>query len=350
MRKEILFAIISGIVFGLIIAFGIWRTNIALKDKKTLSPATSSSTPSPQQNSNIELAIAKPLDFDIIFENPVSLSGLTKSNALVVISTKERDFIVSPQSSGTFEKEFDLDPAINLLVITSVDDSGATFSKNLTLVYSSEFAKLVDLAGQPEATSAADKSATDSIRKKVEEKLQIASNKPKAYLGTVTDIAEGVIQLKNNNSEIQQVSIKADNVSFIKIDKSTTEVKYKDLAIGDYIVAMGFANGNGVLEGRRILIVTPEDPLQIKVILGTITDLSKSNITIKNKKDSEQATFTLSKSIKIEKEVDGVQKTARLADLTEGDEIVAVIKVDDSGAEVRTIHMVSSPPSPTSGE
>jgi hypothetical protein len=347
MRKEILFAIISGIVFGLIIAFGIWRTNIALKNKKTPPPTSSSITPTPQQNSNIELVIVKPQENDIIYENPLILSGLTKSNALVVISTEERDLIISPDASGAFEKELDLDPAINSLVITSVDDSGATFSKNLTLIFSSEFAKLVDLEGQKEATSEAkENSATDSVRKRVEEKLQKATNKPKAFLGTVTDIAEGVIQLKNKNAEIQQVSIKED-VSFIKIDKSTTEVKYKDLAIGDYIVAMGFANGNGVLEGKRILIVNPVKALQVNVILGTITDLSKSSVTITNKKGSEEGNFTFSKNIKVENEVGGIIKTDRLSDLGVGQQIVAVLKVDDSATEVRTIRIISSSPSPT---
>jgi hypothetical protein len=60
--------------------------------------------------------------------------------------------------------------------------------------------------------------------------------------------------------------------------KKNAEVKSIDIAIGDYIVAMGFVNGNKVLLAKRILIASPLIENNIKVEKIEIVKLSKSYI------------------------------------------------------------------------
>ncbi|SRR3989344_340509 len=127
--------------------------------------------------------------------------------------------------------------------------------------------------------------ATDSsnaIRQKVEQKLNEVKKNPKAYVGAVTDKTEDTIQIKNDFGEILLVSIDTSSVAFVKTINKIQNSKYDDLAIGDFIIAMGFKNGNGVLEGKRILIIPPNDPVARKVVMGRVVGNEKKIITMES--------------------------------------------------------------------
>jgi hypothetical protein len=139
MRKEILFAILAGLTFGLIIAFGVWRANIALRPDgvKTTAPEDTSET----AQADFGITIAKPQDYQVITTSPAVLTGITKPNVWVVISAKEEDYVAKADGSGEFEIEVDVVGGVNEIIITAFDNDGAETQEKLTLVYSSEFAK-----------------------------------------------------------------------------------------------------------------------------------------------------------------------------------------------------------------
>lgn len=147
MRKEVLFAIIAGLVFGLVIAFGIWRANSALKTKNE-NIATSSSTnlsesPTPTSTpvNGIELSIAKPSNLDVVTTTPSTVSGITGSNSWVTISTDTNDYVFQASQSGSFQEDVDLNSGINHIVVTAFDNSGKAATQKFILVYSSELNK-----------------------------------------------------------------------------------------------------------------------------------------------------------------------------------------------------------------
>src|SRR3990167_9956436 len=82
-----------------------------------------------------------------------------------------------------------------------------------------------DASSQESATSAA-----DEIREKVKDKIESVLNEPKAYIGTVTDKTEGSLQIKNSDGLIQLVSVNSQKVSFAKVGKTTSPIKFGDLA------------------------------------------------------------------------------------------------------------------------
>ena len=142
MRKEIFFAILAGSLFGLIIAFGIWKANSSMKSNGSTSetlPSEESSSPTPQPQ--IGLTLAKPEDADVVTESPITVSGATKPNAWVTISAENKDYLIKADINGGFQQLVDLIGGANEIVITSFDESGNSNTQNLIVVLSSEFAK-----------------------------------------------------------------------------------------------------------------------------------------------------------------------------------------------------------------
>lgn len=141
MRKEIFFAIFAGGILGLLIAFGVWRTNQALKpDMQNPSEEQTSENPVSSPNLEFGLTIASPENEDVITQNPLIITGATKSNSYVTVSSEEQDYTLQSAQDGSFEAEIELVGGINEVIVTVFDEEGNTIEEKLTLVYSTEFA------------------------------------------------------------------------------------------------------------------------------------------------------------------------------------------------------------------
>lgn len=146
MRKELLFAILTGIFFGLIIAFGVWRANNAFKpivseNKVELAQSQQQKPDNTPQLQNSKLIISSAENDDVITANPFLLTGMSKPNSSVVISAEGGDSLLSADAQGNFQKEIDLVGGVNHLAISSFDESDFYSETSLTLVFSTEFNK-----------------------------------------------------------------------------------------------------------------------------------------------------------------------------------------------------------------
>ncbi|HCR35621.1 hypothetical protein A2130_00855 [Candidatus Woesebacteria bacterium GWC2_33_12] len=230
MRKETILAILAGISIGLIFAFGSWRL---IKNIKRNVPV-STSRPTPIQKTDLFVTLDKLSSFDVIVDKEYRLTGLTNPNSNVLVITEEKDFLTKSNAKGSFEIIVTFPQNLSEVKINDT---------KINLVFSSEFKELG-------ATS---------------------------YVGTVTDITGGTIQIKDPQGEIKQASVE-DDTKYINTLKKNIEVKSTDLAIGDYIVAMGFINGNKVLKTKRILITSPMEENKFEAKLITIEKLTKTKI------------------------------------------------------------------------
>src|SRR3989344_1226217 len=140
MRKEIVFAIVFGGIIGLIVAFGIWRVNSALSPKNKEVASVSSPTPRPE----FLISIAKPEEKDVIAASPSEVTGLTKGNALVAVSAEGADYVTNAGADGTFSERIALVGGVNQLLFAAYDEAGNPTQTSLLVVYSSEFAKIVE--------------------------------------------------------------------------------------------------------------------------------------------------------------------------------------------------------------
>jgi sensor c-di-GMP phosphodiesterase-like protein len=206
------------------------------------------------------------------------------------------------------------------------------------------------VSAQEESTS------SDQIRDKVQEKVNEAMSSPKAYLGTITDISETTIQISkfvvdekiDSSGEIQQVSTD-DNTTFVNIGKTTKEVNFSDLAIGDFVIAMGYSNGNSVLESSRILVTDALTPTKRQSIFAKVNETS-ANELVTTTPDNKELTIEPTDTVRATTQDEGETLRIKFSDIEEGDTIIAVGTLNDTTFEVRRIHVLSSPGSPPSPE
>ena len=328
MRKELIIAIIAGIIVGLTIAFGVWRANSALKKVKvvTKEPTSLDQKRSVSQNGSSKITLAAPEAEDVITQNPTKVSGITLKDALVVVSSEEEDYILKADASGSFEQEVELIGGINQLIVASFDESEGKSEQELTVIFSREFKVSEEGSGNPTATDEG-----DPIREKVREKLEEVKKNPKAYIGTITDKLETSLQIKNALGEIQLISVDSENVDFVKTSKSQTTIKYNDLAIGDFIIAMGFAtNSNGVLAAQRILVSPQLEAPKREIVFGQATGIAKNVLSLKDKQGKEWK-LTFPKK----------WKGPEIKEVKEGEKVVAIVEQEENIYNIRTIEITS---------
>jgi len=336
MRKEIIYAIIAGGFLGIAIAFGVWRVNATLSpNKNSQSPGTK-----PSQEENSLVTIAKPSNNDVISQNPLAITGIAKPGSVLLISSDSKDYLPNLDNKGSFSIDIDL-PAggINQLVIASFDDKGNLTKQVLTLVFSTEFSKVTPPTPTPTEKGA--QQSTDSVRKKVEEKVAAALNSPTSYFGTVTDIAESSIQLKSAAGEIEQLSTAA-GPTVIKDGKTPKEVKLTDIAIGDFIVAMGFTGDNHSLEARRILITKPPTSPAYDYVYGTVTKNTKGQVSLTTKAGQALTLVTTDKTLVYLKDQGQLSKI-KSANLSESDVLVGVGNFSGATFKARTVFVTERP-------
>lgn len=144
MRKELLFAIASGFILGLIIMGGIWTANKAIKNQKglvtqngpeiNLTKTQITSAPS----TTLFLTILKPDDQSIINTDKVIISGNTLTNVPVVIIGENSEKITQSDGTGNFDNEISLILGVNEITVTAFSPDGEEISKTVNLVYSKE--------------------------------------------------------------------------------------------------------------------------------------------------------------------------------------------------------------------
>ena len=248
MRKETILAIFAGVLIGIVFAFGAWRLIKIFKNNAPIN----SPQPTPKQKMDFSITLESLSDFDVIYKDEVSFSGLTDPNSDVLVITNEKDFSTKSGGDGSFEIGVVLPAALSEVKVIGFNNLGQSSETKVKLIYSTEFAK------------------------QVEENTDL-TKKPTAYVGTITDISSGTIQIKDENGDIKQISLLEDT-KFINTLKKNIEVKSTDLAIGDYIIAMGFVNGNKVLKTQRLLITSPIEENKFEAKKITIEELSKTKI------------------------------------------------------------------------
>ncbi|HZZ98743.1 MAG TPA: hypothetical protein VFG51_02310 [Candidatus Saccharimonadia bacterium] len=123
MKKEVVLAVVLGIIFGLVITFGIYTANKALKDRQpnaTENTATQSPTP---DTATTMTHIIDPIDGAIVADGTIRLTGTTFPNADVVIFVGSVDQVTTSDATGNFSAQLSLDGGSNVIttIVTTAD-------------------------------------------------------------------------------------------------------------------------------------------------------------------------------------------------------------------------------------
>ncbi len=164
-------------------------------------------------------------------------------------------------------------------------------------------------------------SGTDAVRDKVRKTIENLVKKPKAVIGTLDSVTDSTLKIKTEDGKFVLVATNKDT-KYIKTTKGKqTEVKFVDLAIGDFIAALGYKNGDGILSAQRVLAFDEAPFLQKQVVYGKVETNKKGVLTIKHLKTAEVWTVETSVKTEIAKKLDG---KIEAKEIEEEDKIVAV--------------------------
>lgn len=134
MRKEVIIAIILGLVLGSVLVYGIYTANKAATS--VIRPTQETATNQEETVAQTELlTITTPLDGDI-FSTPVAtISGQTDPQNALVIITENDQFTPETDQDGNFILEIKLIKGGNLIQITAITPTGQRRDEYLNLVY-----------------------------------------------------------------------------------------------------------------------------------------------------------------------------------------------------------------------
>ncbi len=354
MRKEVVFAILGGITLGVIIAFGVLRANRAITTNEisTTSNSEDSSDENSPDTSSAKLTIARPENLSVQTKSPTLVSGITSEENWVVVSAEDEDYIFIADSDGSFEQITELIGGLNEIVVVSFSEDESSSKNKVSLVYSTQFRdQLSEDSGaedEEEGTTTdfaeidrSEASDEDEIRESVKDKIRAVKDKAVAFLGGVTDKLDNTIQTTSEDGEIEQISV-GDGTEYASIGKTTKEVTYDDLAIGDYVIAMGFANDSGVLIAKRILITTKPDATTRTAVIGTISENDDEDFVVTNQSGQAYTVDPVKKVAVFTFDDDEEEiKKSKYANIEEGDVVIIVGSIEGDVVETRTIQIIS---------
>ncbi len=166
----------------------------------------------------------------------------------------------------------------------------------------------------------------DAVKEKVAQELDQIKNAvtKKAYVGSIATKTDTGITIANLKNQPRTINVSADATIRLIAGREGT---LADLKVGDFVIAMGDADGAAVLTAKRILVVTkPTDDDTRKVITGTVTKSSSTSITV------DTTVLKINSSTKFTNKND-------ITDIVKDSKVVLVVK--DTTALL--VHLVPSP-------
>lgn len=164
MRKEILLAIVVGVIVGLAITFGIYTVRQQFFQNQTPSAieesrlgGTGIPTPTPTSTLNIQ----QPKQDLLTAQDTVQVVGRALPNSYIVILAVDEEYITTADQDGDFSQEVALEAGGNKLTIIATTSNGEQETVIRNVVYST-----IDLENQSSTesseTSSAEEESTES--------------------------------------------------------------------------------------------------------------------------------------------------------------------------------------------
>jgi hypothetical protein len=152
MKKEILIAIVLGLLVGLLITYSLYRSRNLVSDEQSQSLENITS-PTPEIENLSNLVLLSPEDEIIVGEAEINVSGNTDPNNFVVILVNEEENLTTADDTGAFSIAVELEAGSNLISVYTLDEDGKTTTEERVVVFSTK--SLVDQATE-ETDSATD--------------------------------------------------------------------------------------------------------------------------------------------------------------------------------------------------
>ncbi|MBI4057830.1 hypothetical protein HY405_00730 [Candidatus Microgenomates bacterium] len=182
----------------------------------------------------------------------------------------------------------------------------------------------------------------DTLRERVEERLAELTNKPRAFVGKISEIADSVLILETKTGT-KQIKIEEDAVVVQTTATGAKTIKATNLAIGNFVVAMGYLEDKNTLDATRILTMT-QTPLTPRYpVYGLVESVEKGTFTVKHPKKDETWTVRTTSNTRVTAKIDGKIETSDVDSIEIGDRIIALgtdVKNAANTISARLIHVI----------
>lgn len=340
MKKEVLIAIVAGLILGLIITIGIYTANRSLNQQRTKKQVQSQPSPSLSPLATKNLNLTSHESFDLVSDSQISLGGVAWPGAVLALISEADNQIIAADNEGVFVFTAKLVKGFNEITVAAADESGTVINQNLVITYSTNTFDqptgwlrpgLIRQAYAQE--SAPPEQVTDKIKERlqetaaeglvsIKEQLTAKSGSPrkKAYIGRVASLDEAGLTLIYKDQQFS-VSFRPDTV-FVK--GAATVINQEDLSVGDFVIAMGwqYPDKDSLTAMRLSLINQPEPPANRQLLAGKISEIDGQKISLAGKN------LTLSRKTALT--VSGIDSPTA-EDLVLGDNLFAIVTLDSNG-------------------
>lgn len=141
MKKEIIIAVIIGILIGSIVAVmavNLPKLTTGIKIQQSPISPTPSISKISETISNLSLSFDPNIDNSISEEKTINVTGTTLPKQLVFLETAYDQKAINADDSGKFSAKIDLSEGTNMIYGSVFDEDGNSISKTLTVYYTSE--------------------------------------------------------------------------------------------------------------------------------------------------------------------------------------------------------------------
>lgn len=136
MKKEMFISVVVGLVFGLIITYGVYTARTSLSGSGASTEIVASPSPSPELETHGQLTVISPADETIQAESSITVTGTAPADALVVIFANNDEYIRSADSTGNFSVEVDLEAGSNIIAVHLISEDGQSTVVERTVIVS----------------------------------------------------------------------------------------------------------------------------------------------------------------------------------------------------------------------
>ena len=206
-----------------------------------------------------------------------------------------------------------------------------------------------EVTGTPTITET-DENVVEEIKQKVQERLSKAARPKKAYVGTLSDIAENTLQINTAREGLKMAAVD-EETEIVRVEKgSQSKVKINELPVGEFVIAMGYleggnGNGNGqVLSAKRVMSSPLPVPDAREVFWGQVANLEKNGDFLLAGEEGKSFQIKTSQKTEYSTVTEGETEEFK-EDLEEGMKVIVVgipDKKEESLVAALLIHVVAA--------
>jgi len=139
MRKEIILAMIIGVLLGGVILYGINLANNSSTSNKSdnLQENEFQNNLSPTPKENNKVSIIFPQNNSVVTEDKITLKGTAKPGSNIAIISENDDIITTTDASGNYNSIINLINGENQVNVTAIDEKLATSSASIIIIRTS---------------------------------------------------------------------------------------------------------------------------------------------------------------------------------------------------------------------